>query len=70
MPTERRPRNRETHEMVRLGDTWSCTARNPRCGYVAASQAEMLAHVTGQQMDLRHLPPLILPGDSEPKEAA
>jgi hypothetical protein len=59
MPDVRRVRERELHEMVaaRSGG-WFCTARNPRCFFTAASDAEMLAHVAGNQSDLRELPPL------------
>lgn len=57
---ERRPRTRELHEMVRGETQWYCIARNPRCSHAVplADMAGMLAHVTGNQPDLTHLPPL------------
>lgn len=44
--------------MVQGRHEWYCVAKNPRCGYVTKDLAEMLAHVTGKQQDLRHLKPL------------
>lgn len=54
----------QVHSMVQGRHEWYCTAKNPRCGFTTKDPAEMLAHVTAQQQDLRHLKPL--PGIVEP----
>lgn len=59
MPATTVPRS--AHAMVRGVHEWYCTAKNPRCGFTTKDDAAMLAHVTGQQQDLRHLPPVDLP---------
>ena len=51
-------RSLSVHSMVRGAHEWYCTAKNPRCRFVTKDTAEMLGHVTGQQQDLRHLPPI------------
>ena len=56
-------RTLSVHSMVRGAHEWYCTAKNPRCRYVTKDTAEMLAHVTGQQQDLRALPPLDFPAE-------
>lgn len=48
----------QVHSMVQGRHEWYCTAKNPRCGFTTKDPAEMLAHVTAQQQDLRHLKPL------------
>lgn len=57
MPQETRT-SAQTHSMVQGRHEWYCVAKNPRCGFTTKDQAEMLAHVTGQQQDLRHLKPV------------
>lgn len=56
----------QTHSMVQGRHEWYCVAKNPRCGFTTKDTTEMLAHVTAQQQDLRHLRPL--PGIVAPSE--
>lgn len=46
--------------MIRGRHEWYCTAKNPRCGFVAplADTTAMLEHVTANEPDLRREKPL------------
>lgn len=68
MPDAAARRSAQTHSMVQGRHEWYCVAKNPRCGYTTKDHADMLAHVTAQQPDLRHVKPL--PGIVEPTEDA
>ena len=64
----RRIRDRELHEMSRAGSLWRCTARNPRCAFVAHDLPTALAHAVANQADRREETPI--PGIVAPTEDA